>query len=223
MSTTRNSVIFRDKLSLLDRALDATYERFWAGPDPVTRYRAFAIQLHQIIRASVPLMEAARLCAAERADGDPVCAALVPYLREHIEEERDHDLWLLEDLEVAGVPRSDVLGRIPTPRVAGLVGAQYYWLRHHHPVALLAYIAVLEGSPPSESFFEALRDRSGLPDAAFRTMRKHGELDPGHRDDLDRFLDSLPLSTAHERLLGVSLVHTSSALGGCIDELMASF
>ncbi len=216
-----NSTVFRRKLALLDGALHQVYETYWAGPDPAARYRAFSIQLHQIIRASVPLMEVARACAAERAGGDPVCAALVGYLGEHIEEERHHDLWLLDDLEIAGVPTSDVLRYIPTPCVAALVGAQYYWIQHHHPVALLSYIAVLEGSPPSESFFEGLRARSGLPAAAFRTMRKHGELDPGHGADLDRFLDALPLTPAHERLLGVSLVHTTSALRRCIEELAA--
>lgn len=222
MAERTQSALLRDKLALLDRGLAPVYDDYWAGPDPAARYRAFSIQLHQIIRASLPLMEMARSCAAGRAGSDPVCAALVPYLDDHIEEERDHDLWLLEDLEIAGVPRGDVLDLIPTPRVAALVGAHYYWIRHHHPVALLGYIAVLEGSPPSEAFFEAMRARTGLPDAAFRTMRKHGSLDPEHQRDLDRFLDSLPLTTAHERLLGVSLIHTTSALGGCIRELAAA-
>lgn len=222
MSENTNSAIVRSKLELLDRPVDAVYQEFWAGPDPRARHLAFSIQLHQIMRASLPLMEATRACAAGRAAADPVCAAVAGYLGEHIEEERDHDLWLLEDLEAAGVPRSDVLGRVPSPRVASLVGAHYYWALHHHPVALLGYVAVLEGSPPSQSFFDRLRDESGLPEAAFRTMRKHGELDPGHKDDLDRFLDSLPLTADHHRLLGVTLVHTTSALGACIRELIAS-
>lgn len=145
----------------------------------------------------------------------------MPYLDEHIEEERHHDLWLLEDLEITGTPRSDVLARIPSPRVAALVGAQYCWVRHHHPLALLGYIAVLEGSPPSRSFIAGLEQRTGLPPAAFRTLEKHGELDPGHGHELDGFLDALPLTPAHESLLGVSLVHTVSALGGCIRELLA--
>ena len=32
---------------------------------------------------------------------------------------------------------------------AALVGAQYYWIRHVHPVALLGYVMLLEGYPPS--------------------------------------------------------------------------
>jgi hypothetical protein len=32
----------------------------------------------------------------------------------------------------------------PSANVAALVGAQYYWILHHHPVALLGYMATLE-------------------------------------------------------------------------------
>ena len=221
MSGRENSARLRDKLALLDRTLAPLYDELWASPDPARVYLPFLVLLHQIIRASVPLMEAARACARDRAPGDAVCTALVPYLDEHIEEERHHDAWLLEDLEIAGVPRGDVLERIPSPRVAALVGAAYYWVFHHHPLALLGYIAVLEGSPPSRSFTEGLEARTGLPRSAFRTLEKHGEVDPGHGQALDRLVDSLPLTPAHESLLGVSLVHTTSALGGCVRELLA--
>src|SRR3954469_11408724 len=105
MVATRSSVRLRDKLALLDRALTPVYQELWEWPDQARSYPRFLIQLHQIIRASVPLMEVARSCAADRAGADPVCASLSPYLAEHIEEERDHDLWLLDDLEVCGVPR----------------------------------------------------------------------------------------------------------------------
>ena len=30
---------------------------------------------------------------------------------------------------------------MPSPAVAALVGSQYYWLLHHHPVALLGFVA----------------------------------------------------------------------------------
>jgi hypothetical protein len=221
MPQRETSARLRAKLALLDRTLAPLYDELWASPGAARVYARFLALLHQIVRASVPLMEVARACAAERAAGDAVCAGLVPYYDEHIEEERHHDLWLLEDLEVAGTPRTDVLARVPSPRVAAMVGAQYYWARHHHPLALCGYIAVLEGSPPSRSFTAELAQRTGLPRAAFRTLDKHGEVDPGHGDGLDRLLDALPLTPAHEELLGVSLAHTTSALGGCIRELLA--
>ena len=63
-------------------------------------------------------------------------------------------------------PRRD-LKRIPPPSAAALAGAQYYWIRHVHPVAILGFIAVLEGTPPDVEFFENLADRIGLPRQAF--------------------------------------------------------
>lgn len=85
--------------------------------------------------------------AAEGERAKPT--GLATYLERHVDEERQHDDWLLEDLAELGVAREDVWGRIPSPNIAALVGSQYYWMRHYHPVALLGYIAVLEGRPPS--------------------------------------------------------------------------
>ena len=75
-----------------------------------------------------------------------------------------------------GRPRSDVLARPPSPTVAALVGSQYYWIFHFHPVALLGYIAVLEGYPPSMAMIDQLEAGTGYPREAFRTMIAHAEL-----------------------------------------------
>ena len=39
------------------------------------------------------------------------------------------------------------LRQIPSSQVATLVGAQYYWLRHYHPISLLGHMMVMEGCP----------------------------------------------------------------------------
>ena len=111
-------------------------------------YPEYLVASHGIVRASVPLMEVARQRATSIAGEDPVAAGLAAYLYEHIPEELDHDEWVLQDLELLGVDRTHVLARPPTPTIAQFVGAQYYWVAHYHPVALLGYIALLEGYPP---------------------------------------------------------------------------
>jgi hypothetical protein len=68
----------------------------------------------------------------------------MPYLERHIEEERHHDEWTLDDLAAVGIEPAQTLAIRPTANVAALVGAQYYWILHHHPVALLGYMATLE-------------------------------------------------------------------------------
>jgi len=199
--------------------LDTAYHRLWNRPALGEVLPSFLILMHQIVRASVPLMNLAHSIASERAGVDRVCAGLAPYLARHASEEHHHDEWILQDLEAAGIGRHSVLGDIPPPGVASLVGAQYYWVQHHHPVALLGYIRLLEGTPPSEHHIERLQRESGLPAAMFRTYRLHGTLDPGHLQELDAFMDSLPLSEAQSRLVWVSASHTARALAECLRRL----
>lgn len=185
-------------------------------------YAEYLVTMHGIIRASVPLMRAATAQAAELR-GDPIAAGLVEYLAEHIDEEADHDEWLLEDLELIGVPRASVIERPPTSTVAALVGAQYYWMLHYHPVALLGYIAVLEGYPPDPHDVERLEERTGYPRDAFRTLAAHAELDQHHRDELFATIDGLPLTEPQERVLGVSAVYTVHMTAQALDEVCDRF
>lgn len=216
----RFSRLLRTKLVLLQGEYGRAHRRFWDHPRFPELIPPLFVQTHQLIRASVPLMEAARARAVELSASDPAAAALDAYLGQHIREERDHDEWLLADLELLGLPRDEVLERIPPPRVAEAVGAQYYWLRHDHPVALLGYVAVLEGYPPTEEMVDEMVARSGLPRDAFRTFRKHAHLDPRHRDDLDRALDEMPLTPRQQSLIGVSALTTMRQLAGLLDGLV---
>ena len=180
----------------------------------------YLIVQHQIIRATVPLTEA----AAERAralDDDPLAPELIVYLDEHVDEERGHDDDLLADLESLGRDRETVLRRMPSPAVAALVGAQYYWIRHHHPIAFLGYVAMMEGYPPTPELIEALAARSGHPPTAFRTFAEHGDLDPGHRDHLDETLDSLPLTREHETVMAISATTTAAFAARTVEEVLS--
>jgi hypothetical protein len=102
--------------------------------------------------------------------------------------------------------------------VATLVGAQYYWIAHFHPVAILGYIAVLEGTPPIEAEIRAIAERTSLPLDAFSTLVRHARLDPHHRDDLNQALDGLPLTPQHTALIGVSAFHTVHWLGRVVED-----
>ncbi|MFL6299153.1 MAG: iron-containing redox enzyme family protein [Terriglobales bacterium] len=186
-------------------------ERFWIRPDLKQIFPEFLFLSHCIIRASVPLMRTAVDLARTRSH-EPVSRALVEYFSHHVTEEADHDTWLLDDMESLGLARDQVLQRIPPAEVAELVGAQYYWMHHSDPVALLGYVAVLEGDPPLEEELEAAANRTGLPHDAFRTFISHAKLDPNHKQELDDFIDSLPLSPEQEALISVSAITTMAGL-----------
>ena len=198
--------------------LYTTYDRLWQEPDREL-VLAFFVLMHQIVRASVPLMEFTRsLCVVENADA--LRGDLGRYLSVHIAEERHHDEWLLDDLAAAGVGRERVLAEIPSRQVASFVGAQYYWARHFDPVAIVGYMRLLEGNPPSDAHIDRLQRKSGLPAAAFRTYRLHGSADPGHLRDIDALLDSLPLTESQMHLIWLSASHTAEMLADCLDDVV---
>ena len=212
MNQLSNSRRLRTKISLARGEMDAIAEKLWSHPRLREIYPEFLFRNHSVIRSSVPLMKAAAEECEKRLGKDPLAERMLDYFRHHIPEETGHDDWVLDDLELLGYPRKEVLKRIPPPSAAALAGAQYYWIRHVHPVALLGFIAVLEGTPPDVAFFEATADRIGVPRKAFSNLLLHGKLDPQHRDDLDRALDALPLTDDHHALMGISAFQTIDLL-----------
>jgi hypothetical protein len=109
---------------------------------------------------------------------------------------------------------------MPSRTVAALVGSQYYWILHHQPVAFLGYVALMEGYPPTPELIELLVARTGYPRTAFRTYLEHAELDPGHRDHLDRTLDELPLTSRDEQVIGISAIATAALAARALEELL---
>ncbi|MFE2294794.1 iron-containing redox enzyme family protein [Streptomyces sp. NPDC059452] len=205
------SARLRTKLLLLEPELRGVTAHMWRSERLLPRYRTYLCTMHAVIRASVPLMELALRCTAARR-GDPLSEPLAAYLTEHIEEEAGHDAWLLEDLRAAGAVPEDALSTLPPPDVAALVGPQYYWIEHHHPVTLLGYIAVLEGYAPAPGLTDRIAGLTGLPAAALRTVREHAALDTGHVDELYALLDRLPLTREQEAAVAVSALHSLDAL-----------
>jgi hypothetical protein len=201
-------------------ALRAASRRFLAAQQPRACYVEYLVASHAVVRASVPLLHAALEQARASAGHDAVCASIVDYLEQHLVEEADHDEWLLEDLESIGVPRSVAVDRRPSAAVAALVGAQYYWIRHAHPVALLGYLAVLEGHPPTLAAIDQLMERTGYERRAFRTLIEHADIDQTHGEEVLQLIDALPWAPDLVDLVCSSAVHTVSGVAAVIGEVV---
>lgn len=224
MTTTTSineSQRLRRKLDLALPALFASGRELFAHRLIVDLYPEFLFATHAIIRSSVPLMQTARDRALELAEDDRSARIVADYLDSHIEEERDHDEWLLDDMAVLGFERGEVLDRPPSGPVAALVGAQYYWILHYHPVALLGYIALLEGYPITNDEVALLQERTRFPVDAFRTLAKHAELDPHHGAELDEVIDSLPLDPPRREVMGLSALSSVRLMTIVIDDILA--
>ncbi len=208
------------KLRLASASVRASTLRFWEHPNLRQMFPHFMLDLYSIMRCSVPLMEAAEAEAKRLAPNDPVAAMLVPYLAHHQEEERPHADWHLDDLVVLGMDREKVAASSPSPLVANLIGAQYAWIFHGHPVALLGYMIQLEGNPPTRQHIEEIREVTGYPAEAFRCLLVHAENDPHHDADLNELLDAMPLTPAQNTLVAMSALHAAESIAALLDHLV---
>src|SRR5439155_27197650 len=104
---------------------------------------------------------------------------------------------------------------------AALIGAQYYWIFHRHPVALLGFLE-LEAFHPDGPTVERLIETTGLPREGFRQLIIHSKLDVVHARDLHRLLDELPLERWHEQLIGLSALQTIGLLAEALLEVVRS-
>jgi hypothetical protein len=219
---TTHSQRLRETISLVDGHLSNLIHDVWYHPRLSELYPEFLFAIYGVTASSAPAMRAAAdRCAATPA-GDPLAAWLQDYYREHAEEEAGHEQWLLNDLGSLGVPRQQALQRLPYASVAALVGAQYYWMLHVHPIAYLGYIAVVE-APTSIDFLEEVSRRTGIPLSSMSGHVMHATLDPGHVAEFDRALDSLPLQPHHQDLITVSAITTVAHLENMFADILQHF
>ena len=204
-----NSEIIRSKIRLFDQQLGLVSHAFWTHADFPRIYREYICRSHTVIRASVPLMQAAeQACHLPQHADDPALPGYAEYLRKHIPEETGHDAWILDDGEAMGLDRADIVARVPTADATHVVGAQYYWIWHYNPIALIGHSATLEGNPPTTELVESVAEKHGLSLDCFTTFLYHARIDPQHRKDLDEVRDALPLTEQHLALIGVSSMRT---------------
>lgn len=208
------------KIRLATPRLSRAGREFWALPNLSEVFPEYLYMLFCSMRATVPLMERARDRARQLEGSDPVAAQLADYFAKHIGEEMHHDEWLLDDLEVLGFQREEILARLPPAEVAAMIGAQYYWIEHSHPISLLGCFAVLEGNPIAAEYLDQFLENTTIPKEAVRTLYKHAEIDPHHRDDLNRLIDRLPLQPEHVELLGISALDVVHKLSIVIEAVV---
>ncbi|WP_051978710.1 iron-containing redox enzyme family protein [Edaphobacter aggregans] len=214
-----HSDLLWSKIRLAEVRLNSASDRFWSHPDLTELLPVFLVQLHRVMQGGITLMRIAR-DQALALPNDPVSGIVAPYLQQHIDEEKDHGAWLLDDIETLGITPQQVAEATPLSSAVSLLGAQYFWALNIHPVIVFGYLIVLEGYPPLTEQLEAIRQRTGLPATAFRCLIAHADNDPHHIADLNRTLDSMPLSAAQQKYLALSAFHTIDAVAAVFEELI---
>lgn len=137
------------------------------------------IFLYHLIRASENLLSVA---IAQSPPG-----RLKAYFEQHLEEERGHAQWLVEDLKWVDIDVAQT--RVPLLAVQ-MAGSVYYLIYHAHPAALLGYMKVLESWPMDKARFAELG--RAYPKPLLRTVNYHIDHDPQHFQDLLAIIESIP-------------------------------
>jgi hypothetical protein len=153
--------------------------------------------------------------ARELEAGDDVAAGVAAYLEHHIIEEMHGEEpggESFEDLRALGVDTDAFCRRPAPPKIAQLIGGQYFYVLLGHPVAVLGYMWVIEYHHPPRESIERLIEVTGLPRAGFRQLLEHAEVDVEHARELDEVIDRLPLSHEQDELLGLSALLTVQLL-----------
>lgn len=141
-------------------------------------YREHLAHCYQLVIASEPLLEQAIAClGADGAEGE-----LRAFYEKHLDDERHHAKWLLEDLD--GYAGTLHFG------MAAVAGLGYYLVLHAHPAALLGYMLALESMPISQEFIDGVVAECG--EKATRTLRIHAEEDPKHAAEIAEVIARIP-------------------------------
>ncbi len=218
---TTHSQRLRERISLVRGRLNSLIHEVWFHPRLSELFPEFLFAMYGITVASAPAMRAAATRCSVLAD-DPRAEWLHRYYLEHAEEESGHEQWLLNDLASFGIPRDQVLQRLPYPSVAALVGVQYYWMLQVHPIAYLGYIAVVE-EPATTEFLETVSRRTGIALSSMSGHVMHARLDPDHVAEFDAALDALPLLRHHQDLISVSAIATVAHLENVFSDILEHF
>ncbi len=161
-------------------------ERGVKGELSLESYVAFLTEAYHHVKHTVPLLMA--------------CGSRVPHeprwireaLAEYVEEEKNHEMWILNDIEACGVDPKKVRFGQPRHETEMMVAYAYYTIDRINPLGFFGMVQVLEGTSIEVALkaADAIQSSLNLPDNAFSYLNSHGALDIEHmnfyRDLMDK-------------------------------------
>jgi len=145
---------------------------------PMTLYIKYLEQAYHHVKHTCNLLAlAASRCGPEDRNYQNA-------LFDYINEEKGHELWILDDIAALGGDPKQVASGDPSAACAAMVGYAYYAIEHISPYCLLGMVHVLEGmsvvlaDSAAKSIAGSL-DRK-LEDGGFQYLTSHGALDLDH-------------------------------------------
>jgi pyrroloquinoline quinone (PQQ) biosynthesis protein C len=168
-------------------------------------YRAFLHDLYYVVWNFCPIMAA----AASRCDDR---FRQVRYeLYERIEEEKNHETWVLEDIEAVGGDTAHVKAHLPSAPMQAMIAFNYFCAERAHPCSVLGMLYSLEviasayAATLSQSIAKVLgRDMDG---PGFRFLLSHSAMDQDHVAKLNALVKTIDDPVAQESIINATRVN----------------
>jgi len=154
----------------------------------VERYRALLLELYHVVWHFNPVCAA----AASRLGDEFVDVRY--FLYEHIQEEKGHEVWVMNDLEAVGVTPADTRSHAPAPHTLALSGYNYWAADRRHPCSALGMLYTLEviASVYGGPFASAIRESLLLDgDRGVSFIDSHSTMDAKHMAELRLILNKV--------------------------------
>lgn len=171
----------------------------------LSEYHAFLHDLYHIVWHFCPVMAA----AAARCDDN---FRNVRYeLYERIEEEKNHETWVLDDIEAVKGDVQAARNDPPSMPVQAMIAFNYYSVERVHPCAVLGMLYTLEviasvyGGRVSEAIARAIgRDVSA---GGFKFLSSHATMDVDHMAKLNALVKTIADPAAQNAIVNTTRVN----------------
>lgn len=132
------------------------------------------------------------------------------FLYQHMQEEKGHEDWVLNDLAALGVGRDTALAHAPSADTLALTGYNYWAADRKHPCSVLGMLYTLEviasvyGGPLANAQRERLLLQGEL---GVSFINAHASLDAEHMRELREIADTLEDTEARSSVIESALVN----------------
>lgn len=164
----------------------------------VERYRKLMLELYHVVWHFNPS------CAAAASRVSDQHKQVRYFLYDHMQEEKGHEEWVLNDLVVVGVDNRSALEYRPSNLLLGFNGYNYWSAERRHPLSILGMLYALEviasvyGGPMTAAIKDSLLLEG---DRGISFISSHATLDAEHMADLRLVLNTIQDDAAKEAII----------------------
>lgn len=167
------------------------------GEISLESYIAFLTEAYHHVKHTVPLLMAcgSRLPQEPRWMRDAII--------EYIDEEKGHEMWILNDITACGGDADAVRYGNAKPATKMMVAYAYHTIERINPVAFFGMVLVLEGTSIelATKAAHSLQKTHNLPDSAFTYLTSHGALDIEHMGFFEGLMNRIEDAETQQQII----------------------